>query len=160
MQQQQTIAALRVAIGRKTAADETLRQAMLAAEKAGNSANTIAAELHGVISRPVVLRMLGEDSIRNRVDRALREVAARDGYLYCFPEGGVAVERFYGRGRRIMLHMVTASEEVPVSERYNCASSVMAALRAVGLGVCQGESTLNMQQKLGDYEPVEVYELT
>lgn len=140
------MAEVRSAKDAKTAADARLNAALIAAKNAGRSANAIAAAVKGVISRPVVLEILGEASIRDRAIQALKDAGFN-------PTEAVSV---WTSKRKTWL---TLNIEGPVSTRGNTAAGVIDALAKVGLGVAQGESTLNMQTHLGDGEPVEVFEL-
>ncbi|GHE31734.1 hypothetical protein GCM10017673_38110 [Streptosporangium violaceochromogenes] len=158
--QEQLAAAVTDAI---KASHETVRAAILAAHEAGVSVNEIARraslEATGVAgySRHVVRETLGAESLYSRALKALRAGGYTVGTVYSSGLGQ-ELELRVGPRREVQLHLLPGQDEKGVAARYNFCTGVDQTLRAAGMGLCQGESTLDMWQRLGDGETVEIYE--
>lgn len=130
------------AIKAKVGADDALKAAIIAEHGRGTSANQIARRLDGVISRPVVLDMLGAASIRDRASRALRDAG-----FGLWPDGE-DVDISDAPGRRVTLQLLT---EGSTTERWNAAAGILDTMRTAGLVATRdGNSTLNMQEYIGE----------
>lgn len=144
-------------------AHESVRAAILAAHKAGVSANEIARragqEATGVAgySRPVVLEILGAESLYSRALKALRAGGYTVGTVYSSALTQ-ELELRVGPRREVQLRLLLDQDEKGVAARYNFCAGVDQTLRQAGMGLCQDESTLQIWQRLGDGETVEIYE--
>jgi hypothetical protein len=134
--------ALRDAKDAKVAADEALRDALRAAKDAGMSANAIAAEVSGVVSRPVVLRLLGEESLWSAATRALRHFDLEAEVLLTKSEDRVKMELIGDADR--------------ASDLSN-AAAIIEALRAANIGLTlHGGPRADMVSQIAACQEVEL----
>lgn len=140
------LAGVRAALAARVQANQALRAAMLAAKHSGVSANGIAAALDGHVSRPTVLKILGERSVGDQATNALTVA------------GFVPVIDFdvHVAGGKTVLELDFAVDGVPYSTRRNSANAAIDALRQAGLAVW-AEGTFDVSDHLAEGRGAEVH---
>jgi hypothetical protein len=138
---------LDAAIAARKAADDRLIAAMRAEQAAGTSANEIARRVSGLrgYSRPIVLELLGAESLREKAERILRDAGwsigiGDDAYIYLDSK------------RRVLVDLTDADGGVA---SLNAASALCNALTEGGLSTW-AEGNPDTYQVLGRGEPIEV----
>lgn len=138
----------------------SIRSVIMAAAEAGVSANEIARRTRKSLtgmpgySRPVILEILGAESVKETAIQGLAETGIKVGDRY---DDEADVEVWEGAGRVVWITLSEAMREKSTVTRYQLGVGVLDCLRAVGLDLSQGESTLDMYQALAQGEDVEIY---
>jgi hypothetical protein len=137
------------AIANHKAADKQLLAAMRAAQAAGTTANEIARRVAGLrgYSRPLVLELLGAESLREKAERVLRDAG------WDLDIGGDA--RVYLGPKREVLVDLTGEDEPGGVNALNAASALCTALHKGGLGTYAGGDP-DPYQRLGHGETIEI----